>query len=313
MNWTTKLVRNWLEDPKAVERDMKLINLLNDGEDITVEPYTNVDIFGESYRLRSSSIVLNHTTEELEDIVRNKTLPEMMNGILPQSREYQFEMLRQIQSNKMNVLSCARQIGSTSVLATYVTHYLANSWDKSIMFVTKDVRGATHKIMKAIQNCPYHRQSGIRKVNENNDTEPAVVRMSAVISFENGCTIRVFDMSKLLVSPDLLIVDGIQFYGLDLIAGTFPGLIARTNTKIVLAGLPDREGNFETVFDWARKRNDKNPGSTAIGSWDWKTHWVEHEQDIRSHITTEQWFMEYELLVPGTQEWRDKMLETILR
>jgi hypothetical protein len=181
------------------------------------------------------------------------------------------------------------------------------------MFVTKDVRGATHKIMKAIQNCPYHRQSGIREVNENNDPEPAAVRMSAVISFENGCTIRVFDMSKLLVSPDLLIVDGIQFYGLDLIAGTFPGLIARTNTKIVLAGLPDREGNFETVFDWARKRKDKNPGSTAISSWDWKTHWVEHEQDIRSHLTTEQWLMEYELLVPGTQEWRDKMLETILR
>jgi hypothetical protein len=176
------------------------------------------------------------------------------------------------------------------------------------MFVTKDVRGATHKIMKAIQNCPYHRQSGIREVNENNDPEP-----TAVISFENGCTIRVFDMSKLLVSPDLLIVDGIQFYGLDLIAGTFPGLIARTNTKIVLAGLPDREGNFETVFDWARKRNDKNPGSTAIGTWDWKTYWVEHEQEIRSQLTTEQWLMEYELLVPGTQEWRDKMLETILR
>ena len=313
MNWTTKLVRNWLEDPKAVERDMKLLNLLNDGEDITVEPYTNVDIFGESYRLRSSSIVLNHTTEELQDIVRNKTLPEMMNGILPQSREYQFEMLRQIQSNKMNVLSCARQIGTTSVLATYVTHYLANSWDKSIMFVTKDVRGATHKIMKAIQNCPYHRQSGIREVNEHNDPEPA-----AVISFENGCTIRVFDhrfadMSKLLVSPDLLIVDGIQFYGLDLIAGTFPGLIARTNTKIVLAGLPDREGNFETVFDWARKRKDKNPGSTAIGTWDWTCHWFELAQDIKSMLTTEEWLMEYELLVPGTQEWRDKMLETILR
>ena len=308
MNWTTKLVRNWLEDPKAVERDIKLLNLLNDGEDITVEPYTNVDIFGESYRLRSSSIVLNHTNQELLDIVGNKTLPEMMNGILTQSREYQFEMLRQIQSNKMNVLSCARQIGTTSVLATYVTHYLANNWDKSIMFLSKDVRGATHKIMKAIQNCPYHRQSGIREVNEHNDPEPA-----AVISFENGCTIRVFDMSKLLVSPDLLIVDGIQFYGLDLIAGTFPGLIARTNTKIVLAGLPDREGNFETVFDWARKRKDKNPGSTAIGTWDWKTHWVEHEQDIRSQLSTEQWLMEYELLVPGTQEWRDKMLETILR
>lgn len=313
MNWTTKLVRNWIEDPKAVERDIKILNLLNDCEDITVEPYTNVDIFGESYRLRSSSIVLNHTNDELQDIVRNKTLPEMMNGILPQSREYQFEMLRQIQSNKMNVLSCARQIGTTSVLATYVTHYLANSWDKSIMFVTKDVRGATQKIMKVIQNCPYHRQSGIREVNEHNDPEPA-----AVISFENGCTIRVFDhrfadMSKLLVSPDLLIVDGIQFYGLDLIAGTFPGLIARTNTKIVLSGLPDREGNFETVFDWARKRKDKNHGCIAIGTWDWKTHWVEHEQDIRSHLSTEQWLMEYELLVPGTQEWRDKMLETILR
>lgn len=310
MNWSTKLISQWLEDPKAVERDMKVLYLLEDGEEMMVEPYTNVEMFGESYRIRNQQVVLSHTDEELQDIIRKKTMPEALEGILKEPRDYQHEMLRNIQSHKLTLLSCARQIGTTSTLATYVAHYVANNWDKSISFVTKDIYATTRNILKAIELCPYHRQSGVTEVEEIVDELNQ--RDAAVIRFDNGCTVRVFDMEKLLVSPDLLIVDGVQFYGTDLFWGIWPGLISR-NCKLVLAGLPDRDGKFEQVTKSIEDFKKTNPASVHIAAYDWKCHWFEFTNEIKSMITTEEWLMEYELLTPGTQEWRDKMLETILR
>ena len=310
MNWTTKLIKDWLDDPKAVERDMKVLYLLEDGEEMMVEPYTHVKMFGESYRLRNKHVVLSHTDEELQDIIRKKTMPEALEGILKEPRDYQHEMLRKIQSHKLTLLSCARQIGTTSTLATYVAHYVANNWDKSIGFVTKDVYAATRKILKAIELCPYHRQSGVTEVEEvgGNDTHSD----AAVIRFDNGCTVRVFDMEKLLVSPDLLIVDGVQLYGTDLFWGIWPGLIAR-NCKVVLAGLPDREGKFEKVTKSVEDFKKTNPEKVHMATYDWKCHWFALGPEIRSMVSTEEWLMEYELLTPGTQEWRERSLDTLLR
>lgn len=310
MNWSTKLIGQWLEDPKAVERDMKVLYLLEDGEEPMVEPYTHVEMFGESYRLRNQHVVLNHTDEELQDIIRKKTMPEALEGILKEPRDYQHEMLRAIQSHKLTLLSCARQIGTTSTLATYVAHYVANNWDKSIGFVTKDVYAATRNILKSIEHCPYHRQSGVTEVEEVVDELNQ--RDAAIIRFENGCTVRVFDMEKLLVSPDLLIVDGVQSYGINLFWGIWPGLISR-NCKLVLAGLPDRDRKFEKVTSTVEDFKKTNPASVHMATYDWKCHWFELGPEIRSMVTTEDWLMEYELLTPGTQEWRDRMLDMLLR
>lgn len=305
MNWTTKLIRDWEDDPKTVERDMKVLYLLEDGEEIVI-PYTNFEAFGETYRLRSSGVVLAHTGEELQEIVRNKSVPESITALLPEPREYQRQMFAQMKSHKINLLSCARQIGTTSVLATYTAHYLFNSWDKSINFVTKDVRRATEKILMAIAWSPYHRQSGVLEVTTYSTNEDL-----AVIRFENGCSIRVFDTPKLMLSPDLLVVDGIQNWGVELYSGVLPGLIARL-CRIVLAGQPDREGRYQKALEWAEGMKAANPGSVGIGRWDWTHHWFELTHDIRSMLTTEEWLMEYELITPGTQEWRDRNLELLL-
>ena len=314
MSWSTKLIKQWEEDPKAVERDMKILDLLGEGDELVI-PYTEVSLFEQSYKLRNKGVVLLHTDEELLEIIHNKTSPESMHGVYGKPYEHQVEMLKFIQSNKMSVLCTARQIGTTSALATYVTHYLANNWEKSIMFMTKDVEGATNKILKSLENCPYHRQSGIvdydlhsEKVNVEISKDVLEQSSAAVIRFENGCTLRIFDMTKLLVSPDLLIVDGIQHFGKELYEGLLPGLFARTGSKVAITGLPDRDGKFADVLEWA---NDNN--KVEVKRWDWTCHWFELAQDIKSMLTTEEWLMEYELLVPGTQEWRDKMLETILR
>ena len=314
MSWSTKLIKQWLEDPKAVERDMKILDLLGEGDELVI-PYTEVSLFGQSYKLRNNGVVILHTDEELLEIIHNKTSPESMHGVYGKPYEHQVEMLKFIQSNKMSVLCTARQIGTTSALAAYVTHYLANNWEKSIMFMTKDVEGATNKILKSLENCPYHRQSGIvdydlhsEKVSVEFTKDVLEQSSAAVIRFENGCTLRIFDMTKLLVSPDLLIVDGIQHFGKELYEGLLPGLFARTGSKVAITGLPDREGKFVDVLEWA---NDNK--KVEVKRWDWTCHWFELAQDIKSMLTTEEWLMEYELLVPGTQEWRDKMLETILR
>ena len=310
MNWSTKLISQWIEDPKAVERDMKVLYLLEDGEEMMVEPYIQVEVFGESYRLRNQQIVLSHTDEELQDIIRKKTMPEALEGILKEPRDYQHEILRAIQSHKLTLLSCARQIGTTATLATYVAHYVATNWEKSIGFVTNDVYSTTRKILKAIELCPYHRQSGVADVEEVEGTD--VHSDAVIIRFDNGCTVRVFDMEKLLVSPDLLIVDGVQFYGTDLFLGIWPGLISR-NCKLVLAGLPDREGKFEKVTSTVEDFKKTNPASVHMAVYDWKCHWFALGPEIRSMVSTEEWLMEYELLTPGTQEWRERSLDTLLR
>lgn len=310
MNWTTKLIGQWLEDPKAVERDLKVLYLLEDDEEMMVDPYIQVEVFGESYRLRNKHVVLNHTDEEIQDIVRNKTIPEVLSGILKEPREYQHEILKNIQSHKLTLLSCARQIGTTSTLATYVAHYVATNWDKSIGFVTKDIYSATRKILKAIELCPYHRQSGVTEVEEVIDELNQ--KDATIIRFDNGCTVRVFDMEKLLVSPDLLIVDGVQFYGTELFWGIWSGLISR-NCKVVLTGLPDRDGKFEKVTKSIEDFKKTNPEKVHIATYDWKFYWFEFVNEIKSMVTTEEWLMEYELLTPGTQEWRERMLDTLLR
>lgn len=309
MNWSTHLIKQWLEDPKSVERDMKIHHLLDEGVEMT-QPYTDVEIFGEKYRLRNQHVVLNHTSEELQDIVYNKTKPDVLTGILNEPRDYQKEILKNIQLHKLSMFSCARQIGITSTLATYVAHYVANNWEKNINFITKDVYGATRKILKAIELCPYYRQSGV--------TEAEVIvdalnhKDATIIRFENGCTIRVFDMEKLLISPDLLIVDGVQSYGIDLFWGIWPGLISR-NCKVVISGLPDREGKFDKVIKSIEDFKKTNPTSVHMATYDWKCYWFNFINEIKSMITTEEWLMEYELLTPGTQEWRESLLETLLR
>jgi hypothetical protein len=303
VTWTTTLIEQWMDNPKMVERDMKILNLL-DEENEFVNPYTEINLFGESYKLRNKGVVLHHTDEELQDIIYNKTKPEsIFNG---KPYDYQVDMLKFIQSNRMSVLCTARQIGTTYTLATYVIHYLINNWEKSIMFVTKDVEGATIKILNSLKNCPYYRQPGLLEYdsfNKVNDQSGAAV----VLLFENGCTIRIFDMSKLLVSPDLLVIDGIQTFGKDLYEGILPGITSRTGTKMILTGIPDREGKFAKVLEFANTSKQ-----IEVRSWDYKVFWSEFVDVIKESISTEDWLMEYELLQPGTAEWRDRMLDTLL-
>lgn len=306
MAWSTKLINDWLEDPKAVERDIRLLGLLEDGADF-VEPYKEVTVFGETYRMRNEGVLLHHTEEEVQDIIYNKTRPESIaepKGEPHYLRAYQKEMLSMIQSNRFCVMPVARQIGTTSTLAVYVAHYLANNWEKSIMFLTKDVRGAARKILTSIACSPYYRQSGVKQYEQYpaNRTQGEAV----VIRFDNGCTIRVFDTDKLLVSPDLLVVDGVQEYGKELYQGIRTGLTMRSGTKIVITGQPDREGRFAEILDSVKD------SVFEVRSWDYTVFWSEFSDVIKEQISTEAWLMEYELLIPGTQEWRDRMLEMLL-
>ena len=301
MEWTTEKIEAWKEDAKQFERDLKIEVILgNEDHDQFAIPLVS------GYR---SNIPFKYTPEEMEDFINLTKNPLTINIHQPNKlKDYQKEMLDDINQNRHSILNVSRQIGTNMVIAHHVLHYCLSNYDRTVLFYCEN-EDTSEKFFKCVLDLlfklPYHLQVGIRN-----------------ISFKDG-ELLLSNGSKLRVSPvstpigygvDYLILPEFSFNITKnnniIINSLLPTIFSKSNSRVLIYSCPnEKDEYFKKMFlDEDNIYFKKTYPYTIMNLPNPKIF----EETQKMLIGEDSFVKEYECIFPGTSEYRDKILGIIL-
>ena len=301
MEWTTDKIEAWKEDAKQFERDLKIEVILgNEDHEQFAVPLVS------GYR---SNISFKYTPEEMEDFINLTKNPLTINNHQPNKlRDYQKEMLDDINQNRHSILNVSRQIGTNMVVAHHVLHYCLSNYDKTVLFYCAN-EDTVEKFFKCVLDLlfklPYHLQVGVRNISFK-DGE---------LLLSNGSRLRVSTVSiPIGYGVDYLILPEFSFNkpknNKIIITSLLPNLFAKSNSRVLIYSCPnEKDDYFKKMFiDEDNVYFKKTYPYTIMNLPDPKIF----EETQKILIGEDSFVKEYECIFPGTSEYRDKILGIIL-
>lgn len=301
MEWTTEKIEAWKADAKQFERDLK-IDVIFGNEDH--EEFALPLVSG--YR---SNILFKYTPEEMEEFINLTKNPLTINIHQPNKlRDYQKEMLDDINQNRFSILNVSRQIGTNMVVAHHVLHYCLSNYDRVALFYCEN-EDTSEKFFKCVLDLlfklPYHLQVGVRNISFK-DGE---------LSLSNGSRLRVSPVSTPIgYGVDYLILPEFSFNisknNNILITSLLPTMFSRSNSRVLIYSCPnEKDDHFKKMFlDEENVYFKKTYPYTIMNLPDPRIF----EETQKMLIGEDSFVREYECIFPGTSEYRDKILGIIL-
>ena len=301
MEWTTEKIEAWKADAKQFERDLK-IEVIFGNEDH--EEFAVPLISG--YR---SNILFKYTPEEMEDFINLTKNPLNINIHQPNKlRDYQKEILDDINQNRYSILNVSRQIGTNMVGAPHVLHYCLSNYDKVVQFYCSN-EDTSEKFFKCVLDLlfklPHHLQVGVRNISFK-DGE---------LLLSNGSRLRVSPVSiPIGYGVDYLILPEFSFNtaknNKNIITSLLPTMFSKSNSRVLIYSCPnEKDDYFKKMFlDEDNVYFKKTYPYTIINLPDPKIF----EATQKMLIGEDSFVREYECIFPGTSEYRDKILGIIL-
>jgi hypothetical protein len=299
MEWSTDKIEAWIADAKQFERDLKLEVIFGNEDN---EPFAVPIVNG--YR---SDITFKYTPEEIEEVIKLTKKPLTINNHQPNKlRDYQKEMLDDINQNMYSILNVSRQIGTNMVTAHHVLYYCLSYYDKTVLFLCEN-EDTSDKFFKCVLDLlfqlPYHLQVGIRNISFK----------EGIISLTNGSKLKVeSDPLSIGFGVDYLILPNFSFNkeNKSIIYNLLPTLFTRSNSRVLIYSCPNEKDDYfkKMFFDDENVYFKKTYPYTIMNLPNNKIF----EETQIAMIGEDSFLKEYECIFPGTSEFRDKRLGSIL-
>jgi hypothetical protein len=299
MEWSTDKIEAWIADAKQFERDLKLQVIFDEEEDgLFAVPIVN------GYR---SDIKFKYTPDEIEEVIKLTKKPLTINNYQPNKlRDFQKEMLDDINQNMYSILNVSRQIGTNMVVAHHVIYYCLSYYNKTVLFLCEN-EDTADKFFKCVLDLlfklPYHLQVGVRNISFK-DGE---------LSLANGSRLRVQSEKYIPgVGVDYLILPNFSFNkdNNTIITTLLPTMFSKSNSRVLIYSCPnEKDDDFNKMFiDDENVYFKKTYPYTIMDLPNAKLF----EETQIAMIGEDSFLKEYECIFPGTSEFRDKRLGSIL-
>jgi hypothetical protein len=295
MEWSTEKIEAWKADAKQFERDLKLEVIFgNEDHEKFAVPIVN------GYR---SDITFKYTPEEIEEVIKLTKRPLTINNHQPNKlRDYQKEMLDDINKNMYSILNVSRQIGTNMVAAHHVLYYCLSYYDKTVLFLCEN-EDTSDKFFKCVLDLlfqlPYHLQVGVRSISFK----------EGIISLTNGSKLKVeSDPLSIGFGVDYLILPEFSFNkeSKSIISNLLPTLFTRSNSRVLIYSCPnEKDDDFNKMFFDDENGYFKKTYPYTIMNL--PNNKIFEETQI-AMMGEDSFIKEYECFFPGTAEFRDKKL-----
>lgn len=166
-------------------------------------------------------------------------------------RDYQIDLLRHLQKNKLSIVLASRQVGKTVTSSIFIAWYVCFHFDRNVLFCANKGETALEIVKKAkdiIARLPFFMKPGVYELNKGG------------VAFDNGCilhsmttsnktgigfTIHVLFMDEFAHIPNEFVDD---FY-----ENIYPTLSSSSNGRIIITSTPNGHNKFEKLWKGSHK------------------------------------------------------------
>ena len=176
--------------------------------------------------------------------------------------DYQKEMLHNMQHERFNIITCARQSGKSITTCAYILWYIIFHENKKVGLLAN--KGDTAKeilgrIRLAYQHLPKWLQQGMKDFNKTTITlENGSMVMSAATSSDN---VRGHSFNLIFIDEAAFVENWEAFF-----ASVFPTISSGKTTKLILVSTPNGMNHF--AYIWQLAVEGKNNYKAQKVTWD---------------------------------------------
>ncbi len=299
MKWNSILeerYRDWYDDygHKSMEREEKISEVLNEFEFPKEKPYYR-NITG----LRAPNIKYYYTKKEKLLIKDIKNDPKSMISIIDEFilRDYQQEIIDNLQKNRFNIFNTSRQIGMSSTIILHLLHYLTTNDDKTAIIILPNqisIKEFYDKFFDFYLSLPYYMRRGVKSLEKNKN-----------IVFDNGSRVFFSTTSDRAIglSIDYLVLTDFAYHtdrnAKKILSTLLPVSIAR-NGRVSIYSSPNKSDD-----EFAKLYLSNNVFSKHEYPWDVISgrdeDWV--KDMVNSIGGLESFIKEFECSFPGTKQF----------
>lgn len=251
---------------KSVELALQAID---EGQGLRVSPF-----IGKNPNLRKPNLLFQYTEEEITEILRCRkdiiyfaekyVFLKTERGLQHiKLRPYQKRMLRAMQNNRWLIELASRQIGKTTTVGIFFTHYTLFNTDKCAGIIAQRDQIAAEimrKVKQIITYLPFFLKPGCISFNKTS------------YSFDNGCSAlyRPAGVDSLQgYSVDLLFIDEFAYIrnslARDFWNNVYPTLSSMTNSRVIICSTPNGRNLFYDL--WTNAIEKKSMFATVRVDW----------------------------------------------
>ncbi len=218
---------------------------------------------------------------------------------------FQEELVNVIDQNKYTLITCARQVGKTTVMMAYMAWYGIFHSRKNVAILAnkgKTAFGIMHKFKEIYSGIPLWMQQGVVEWNKSS------------IEFENGTIVYTAATSGDAVRGDsisLCMIDEAAFVKENLWQefwdSTLPTISSAKSSKLVLISTPNGMNHYEELYRKANILNAEGKPSNGFASFD--VPWYEvpgrdekWKQEQISKTSVSRFMQEHELSFLGSED-----------
>jgi hypothetical protein len=225
-------------------------------------PNVSAPFYEGKQHLRKGNIVFEYTDEEIQELARcandivyfaERYAVVMTDDGIKQVklRDYQKDMLRNLQNNRFNIVLASRQMGKTVTASIFNAWFITFNYDKTTLLLANKADSTKEIIDKAkvvIEHMPFYMKPGIIKydvMNVRADNGCRLVGQSTTAKAGIGFTIHNLYLDEFAhIHPS--IVD--SFY-----ENVYPTLSASKISRINITSTPNGFNKFYEIYTAAEK------------------------------------------------------------
>lgn len=220
--------------------------------------------------------------------------------------DFQEDIVNMVNDNRFTIITCARQVGKTTVIMAYIAWYAIFHAKKNVAILAnkgKTAYGIMRKFKEIWENIPLWMQQGVEEWNKSTCT------------LENGTIVYTTATSGDAVRGDsisLCMIDEAAFVKEELWQdfwdSTLPTISSGKSTKLVLISTPNGVNHYEKIYTDAHTINPKT-GSSVNGFVPMDVPWYkvpgrdeQWKQEQIAKTSVSRFMQEFELSFLGSDD-----------
>lgn len=244
--WTTARINKLLEE---IENGLDIKGLHN-------SPFKDNDI-----NLKRAGLPFEYTPEEWEELRKckediiyfayNYCDIQTHKGIMKIKdtmglRDFQDQILRSFDDNRLNILMASRQIGKSVTSAIFILWFTLFNPEKTALIVADNfvtTKELLDKLKISLEGLPFFMKPGIKLVNSGTikfDTDSRIVARTTTKKSGIGLTVNLLYMDE-FAHIDPMKLD--EFY-----RAVFPTVTADPNAKVIITSTPNGKNKFWEIW-----------------------------------------------------------------